>query len=67
MPWQGRRDRRFGGPGALEFEAGRHSIRRHLCDLIEEYGRHTGHADLVREAIDGKVGEDMPADWSPTP
>ena len=43
------------------------AARGHLCDLIEEYGRHTGHADLVREAIDGKVGEDMPADWSPTP
>jgi hypothetical protein len=26
------------------------SLRRLLCDLIEEYGRHTGHADLLREA-----------------
>ena len=33
------------------------SLRRLLCDLIEEYGRHTGHADLLREAIDGVVGE----------
>ncbi len=29
---------------------GRHaSLRRLVCDLIEEYGRHTGHADLIRE------------------
>jgi hypothetical protein len=45
---------------------GRHaSLRRLLCDLIEEYGRHTGHADLIREAVDGRVGEDPPADWRP--
>jgi hypothetical protein len=43
---------------------GRHaSLRRLLCDLIEEYGRHTGHADLLREAVDGLVGEDPPAGW----
>jgi hypothetical protein len=39
------------------------SLRRLLCDLIEEYGRHTGHADLLREAVDGLVGEDPPAAW----
>ena len=43
---------------------GRHaSLRRLVCDLIEEYGRHTGHADLLREAADGVVGEDPPAGW----
>jgi hypothetical protein len=41
----------------------RASLRRLLCDLIEEYGRHTGHADLLREAVDGLVGEDPPAGW----
>lgn len=41
------------------------SLRRVLCDLIEEYGRHTGHADLLREAVDGRVGEDPPAGWRP--
>jgi hypothetical protein len=41
------------------------SLRRLLCDLIEEYGRHTGHADLIREAVDGRVGEDPPAGWHP--
>ena len=45
---------------------GRHaSLRRVVCDLIEEYGRHTGHADLLREAVDGRVGEDPPDDWRP--
>ncbi len=45
---------------------GRHaSLRRLLCDLIEEYGRHTGHADLLREAVDGRVGEDPPPGWAP--
>jgi len=41
------------------------SLRRLLCDLIEEYGRHTGHADLLREAVDGRVGEDPPEEWRP--
>lgn len=46
---------------------GRHaSLRRLVCDLIEEYGRHTGHADLLREAVDGRVGEDPPAGWRPS-
>ncbi len=41
------------------------SLRRIICDLIEEYGRHTGHADLIREAVDGRSGEDPPARWRP--
>jgi hypothetical protein len=41
------------------------SLRRLVCDLIEEYGRHTGHADLLREAVDGRVGEDPPPGWQP--
>lgn len=36
------------------------NLRRLLADLIEEYARHTGHADLIREAFDGLVGEDAP-------
>ena len=36
------------------------SIRRTLVDIIEEYARHTGHADILREAVDGRVGEDPP-------
>ncbi|MFJ9967463.1 mycothiol transferase [Streptomyces avermitilis] len=34
--------------------------RRLLVDLIEEYARHVGHADLIRECVDGLVGEDPP-------
>ena len=49
----------------LSWPDGRHvSLRRLVCDLIEEYGRHTGHADLLREAVDGVVGEDPPAGWN---
>ena len=36
------------------------SLRRLLVDMIEEYARHTGQADLIREAVDGRVGEDPP-------
>ena len=36
------------------------SLRRTLIDLIEEYARHVGHADLIRESVDGLVGEDPP-------
>jgi hypothetical protein len=46
-------------------DGARASLRRLVCDLIEEYGRHTGHADLLREAVDGRVGEDPPAGWRP--
>jgi uncharacterized damage-inducible protein DinB len=36
------------------------SLRRILIDMIEEYSRHVGHADLIRESVDGLVGEDPP-------
>lgn len=49
----------------LELEGKHASIRRIICDLIEEYGRHAGHADLLREAVDGRVGEDAPWDYLP--
>ncbi|MCW2868411.1 MAG: hypothetical protein JWR20_2599 [Marmoricola sp.] len=53
-------------PGVLQWDDGtRPSLRRHVCDLVEEYGRHTGHADLLREAVDGRVGEDVPPGWAP--
>ncbi len=34
------------------------NLRRILLDLIEEYARHVGHADLIRESVDGLTGED---------
>ncbi len=33
------------------------SLRWVLLHMIEEYARHNGHADLIREAVDGQVGE----------
>ncbi|GGV88133.1 hypothetical protein GCM10015535_38760 [Streptomyces gelaticus] len=32
------------------------SLRWVLIHMIEEYARHNGHADLIRERIDGAVG-----------
>jgi hypothetical protein len=34
------------------------SRRRILIDLLEEYLKHTGHADVLREAVDGLRGND---------
>jgi hypothetical protein len=33
------------------------SLRWVYAHMIEEYARHNGHADLIREAIDGAVGD----------
>jgi uncharacterized damage-inducible protein DinB len=46
-------------PAAISGPDGRSpSLRRILIDLVEEYARHVGHADLIRESVDGLVGED---------
>ena len=51
------------GPGALDAThpawdgAGRVSLRWVLVHMIEEYARHNGNADLLRESIDGETGE----------
>ena len=48
-------------PAAQTMPDGGHpNVRRLVLDLVEEYGRHTGHADLIREAVDGRTGEDPP-------
>ena len=36
---------------------GHPNLRWILVHMIEEYARHCGHADLLREAIDGTVGD----------
>jgi uncharacterized damage-inducible protein DinB len=50
-----------GGPGQLARQSwpdGRApSLRWILCHMIEEYARHNGHADLIRESLDGQTGE----------
>ncbi len=33
------------------------SLREVLVHMIEEYARHNGHADFLRERIDGRVGQ----------
>lgn len=33
------------------------SLRWIACHMIEEYARHNGHADLLRESVDGQTGE----------
>ncbi|MGH9116311.1 MAG: DinB family protein [Acidimicrobiales bacterium] len=33
------------------------TVRWVLQHMLEEYARHNGHADLIREAIDGRTGE----------
>jgi uncharacterized damage-inducible protein DinB len=33
------------------------SLRELLVHMVEEYARHNGHADLLRERIDGRLGE----------
>jgi uncharacterized damage-inducible protein DinB len=45
-------DLNAGGP-----EPGEHKLRRTIVHMIEEYARHCGHADLLREAIDGTTGD----------
>ena len=41
----------------VEFNGEPLSPRYVLLHMIEEYARHNGHADLLREALDGAVGE----------
>ena len=52
-----------GGLDTLSVTSARHagggpfSLRWILLHMIEEYARHNGHADLLRESVDGEVGE----------
>ena len=36
---------------------GEASVRDILIHMVEEYARHCGHADLLRECIDGRTGQ----------
>ena len=33
------------------------AVRELMVHIIEEYARHCGHADLLRECVDGRVGQ----------
>ncbi|CAA9338628.1 MAG: Protein of unknown function DUF664 [uncultured Nocardioidaceae bacterium] len=41
----------------VAFDDGTVSTRDVLVHVIEEYARHAGHADLLRECIDGRTGQ----------
>ncbi len=41
----------------LDTMAGKFSVRWIYLHMIEEYARHNGHADLLRERIDGIIGD----------
>ena len=51
------------GLDGVSMEESRHegegafSLRWILVHMIEEYARHLGHADLIRESIDGQTGQ----------
>ncbi|MCU1596054.1 MAG: mini-circle protein [Frankiales bacterium] len=49
--------------GRYVTRSGQHPLlRRIVVDMISEYARHLGHADLIRESIDGLVGEEPESD-----
>lgn len=58
-------ERGLDGPASFTWPDGRTpTVRAMLLDMIEEYARHTGHADILREAVDGRVGEGAPKDFT---
>ncbi len=40
-----------------ESHGGATNLRWILIHMVEEYARHCGHADIIREAVDGSVGD----------
>jgi len=38
-------------------EGDQYEVRDIMVHLVEEYARHVGHADLLRECIDGRTGQ----------
>ncbi|MFK3730056.1 DinB family protein [Streptomyces sp. NPDC088090] len=58
-------DDTFPLPPAPWFPAdGRVSVRWMLLHLVQEMGRHAGHADVIRESLDGKGSFDLIAEES---
>jgi hypothetical protein len=60
--WQqerARADQLLSATGALSAVScgNRFTVRWNLVKVIQEYARHNGHADLIRERIDGSTGE----------
>jgi hypothetical protein len=48
------------GTGITDDHGQSPTLRYILLNMIEEYARHNGHADLIRESVDGLVGHDPP-------
>jgi len=46
-----------GAPGERWEGAPPATLERVLLRLVQEYARHAGHLDVVRELIDGRTGE----------
>ena len=52
------------GPASFTQDNGQTpTVRIMMLHMIEEYARHTGHADILREAVDGRVGDAVPDDY----
>lgn len=37
--------------------SGKYTVRAYVLKVLQEYARHNGHADIIRERIDGTRGE----------
>ena len=37
--------------------SGKYTVRAYVLKVVQEYARHNGHADIIRERIDGTRGE----------
>ncbi|MFI5618188.1 DinB family protein [Streptomyces sp. NPDC051567] len=60
LPAAGGLDRTFPLPPAPWFpEDGKVSVRWMLLHLVEEFARHAGHADIVRESLDGRTSLEL--------
>lgn len=63
--WRAAVERGLDGPASFRWPGGRvATVRDMVLDMVEEYARHTGHADILREAVDGRVGENAPTDFT---
>ena len=51
------RGRASAGPWGHGATPGAGALERVLLHLVQEYARHAGHIDIVRELADGSVGE----------
>jgi uncharacterized damage-inducible protein DinB len=45
------------GVEGFDRDSGSPALRSVLVHMIEEYARHCGHADLLRERVDGRIGQ----------